>query len=58
MVARVGGYLDRKCDGPPGHQVIWEGYARMAVGAKALEHVVRFGEKSAVHDVNVHTKND
>ena len=32
-VARLGGYLNRKNDGPPGHQVVWEGYARMTLGA-------------------------
>ncbi|WP_084590852.1 IS4 family transposase [Desulfonatronovibrio magnus] len=26
LVARLGGYLGRKNDLPPGHQVIWEGY--------------------------------
>ena len=31
---------------------------RIAVGEKALERVMKFGEKSAVHDVNAHTKND
>ena len=37
LVARLGGYLNRKNDGPPGHQVVWEGYARMTLGAQALE---------------------
>ncbi len=26
LVARMGGYLDRTNDPPPGHQVIWRGY--------------------------------
>ena len=26
LVARIGGYLNRKNDPPPGHQLIWEGY--------------------------------
>jgi hypothetical protein len=26
MVARLGGYLGRKNDPPPGHQLLWEGY--------------------------------
>jgi len=27
LVARIGGYLDRSGDPPPGHQIIWQGYA-------------------------------
>ncbi|MDQ6953842.1 MAG: IS4 family transposase, partial [Mariprofundaceae bacterium] len=27
LVASLAGYLGRKHDGPPGHQVIWNGYA-------------------------------
>jgi hypothetical protein len=26
LVARIGGYLDRKNDPPPGHQILWQGY--------------------------------
>ena len=26
MVAKIGGYLGRKNDPPPGHQLIWQGY--------------------------------
>lgn len=29
-VARLGGYLGRKCDGPPGWQSVWRGYQRLA----------------------------
>jgi hypothetical protein len=29
LVARLGGYLDRKRDPPPGHQVIWQGYTQL-----------------------------
>ena len=29
MVAKIGGYLDRKKDPPPGHQLIWQGYAAL-----------------------------
>lgn len=29
-VARLGGYLGRKCDGPPGWQTLWRGYQRLA----------------------------
>ena len=27
LVARLGGYLGRNNDPPPGHQVMWKGYA-------------------------------
>ena len=29
-VASLGGYLGRKCDGPPGWQKLWHGYQRLA----------------------------
>jgi hypothetical protein len=29
MVAKIGGYLGRKNDPPPGHQLIWQGYAAL-----------------------------
>jgi hypothetical protein len=28
-LARLGGYLDRKCDGPPGWQTLWKGWMRV-----------------------------
>ncbi len=32
LVARIGGYLGRKEDPPPGHQIMWRGYT-------ALQHL-------------------
>lgn len=29
LVAKIGGYLDRKNDPPPGHQILWHGYAKL-----------------------------
>jgi hypothetical protein len=26
IIARLGGYLNRKCDGPPGFECLWKGY--------------------------------
>jgi hypothetical protein len=26
LVAMIGGYLNRKNDPPPGHQILWRGY--------------------------------
>ncbi|MDA1275829.1 MAG: hypothetical protein O2960_17580 [Verrucomicrobia bacterium] len=27
-IAKLGGYLNRKCDGPLGFESLWKGYAR------------------------------
>jgi len=27
VIAQLGGYLNRKCDGPPGFECLWRGYA-------------------------------
>jgi hypothetical protein len=40
VVARIGGYLGRKNDPPPGHQILWQGYAAlqfMCMGLALLE---------------------
>ena len=29
LIAMIGGYLGRNCDPPPGHQLIWQGYAAL-----------------------------
>ena len=29
MVSKIGGYLGRKNDPPPGHQLMWQGYAAL-----------------------------
>ena len=29
LIAKIGGYLGRKKDPPPGHQVMWRGYAAL-----------------------------
>lgn len=30
LIAKLGGYLDRACDGPPGFIVLWRGYTRLS----------------------------
>lgn len=30
LVAKLGGYLGRKCDPPPGHQIMWRGYRNLS----------------------------
>ena len=40
LVARIGGHLGRKKDLPPGHQIMWQGYAALqllCVGFLLLE---------------------
>ena len=31
LVARMGGYLARKNDPPPGHQIMWRGYSILQI---------------------------
>ncbi len=47
-VAR-GGDLNRKSDSASGHQVMWEGYSRMVVGAKTPGRVVKMGSGSTLY---------
>ncbi len=40
LVATIGGYLNRKKDFPPGHQILWLGYSNlqlMCAGILLLE---------------------
>ena len=40
MVAKLGGYLNRKNDPPPGHQLLWQGYREfqfMCLGFELLD---------------------
>ena len=40
LIAKIGGYLGRKHDPPPGHQIIWQGYREfqfMCLGYSLLE---------------------
>jgi hypothetical protein len=30
IIAKLGGYLDRKCDGSPGFESLWKGYTRFS----------------------------
>ena len=31
LVAKIGGYLGRNNDPPPGHQLIWQGYTNFQI---------------------------
>jgi hypothetical protein len=40
LVAKIGGYLGRNSDPPPGHQLLWQGYAEfqfMCLGFALME---------------------
>ena len=50
--AQLGGYLNRKHDGPPGHKLIWEGYTRLATIAQAYERIIRLGKTSTLFQKN------
>lgn len=39
MVALMGGYMNRKHDPPPGHTIMWRGYARLQMRAVAYEEL-------------------
>ena len=58
LIARLGGYLNRKSDAPPGHQVIWEGYARLAAVAQAMERAVKIGDKNNLYSIISPVKSD
>ena len=47
--ARLGGYLNRKNDGPPGHQVVWERFTRLVTGARTIERIEENGKASALY---------
>ena len=44
--AQLGGYLNRKHAPAPGHQIIWQGYTRLATIAQAYERLIRLGQTS------------
>lgn len=39
LVAKLGGYLDRNNDPPPGHQLMWQGYAKLQMLCEGYELV-------------------
>jgi len=36
LVARIGGYLGRANDPPPGHQLMWRGYSQLRIMCEAF----------------------
>jgi hypothetical protein len=37
LVARLGGYLGRASDPPPGHQLMWQGYTYLQMMCAGFE---------------------
>ncbi len=48
LVAMLGGYLNRKNDGPPGHQIQWDGQIRLAQRAQMVEESKALAGESSV----------
>ncbi len=44
-----GGYLWRPNAGPPGHEIVWEGYTRLVAIAQAFERAVRLERNSDLY---------
>ena len=49
-LARLGGYLNRNYDPPPGHQKIWEGYVRLATMAQTYERLIKLNRTSNLYE--------
>lgn len=45
LVARLGGYIARSNDSPPGHEVMWQGYSYLQLMSEGYE--LRDGEDSS-----------
>jgi len=41
-IARLGGYLDRSCDGPPGWQTLWKGWIRVMYTLEGVHFALHF----------------
>ena len=51
VMAMLGGYLNRKNDGPPGHKIIWRGYSYLATTAQAYERLLRIDRTSHLYQM-------
>ncbi len=49
VMAVMGGYLNRRSDPPPGHRIIWRGYASLADQTRCCERLLRLGRSSLVY---------
>ena len=58
LIARLGGYLNRKADAPPGHQIVREGYTRLAIGTRTMERFMDNDPKSPFYKQYAQREND
>ncbi len=58
LIARLEGYLNRKADAPPGHQIVREGYIRLAIGTRTMERFMDNGPKSPFYRQYAQREND
>ena len=47
LIAQVGGFLARKCDGEPGAQTIWKGMQDVSVAVVTLQILREEGQTSS-----------
>ncbi len=47
--AMLGGYLNRKHDPPPGREVLWEGYTRLATATQTYERLIGLDQARNLH---------
>jgi len=43
LVAKLGGYLGRSCDSPPGHQLMWLGYLKLQSMCEGIALIDEYG---------------
>lgn len=50
VIAQLGGYLNRKCDGPPGFECLWRGYVLFDAKVQIMQlHHSLLNRDSRVH---------
>jgi len=49
LVAAMGGHLHGKHDPPPGNEIVWLGYARLADSSASIERAMRLGPESEAY---------
>ena len=48
-MAMPGGYLGRRKDPPPGNEILWEGYTRLAISAQAYLRLQKLCPELRLH---------
>jgi hypothetical protein len=52
LIARLGGFLERKSDGEPGAKIIWHGLREVHIAAKTLRLLRDGGGDSCVYNLS------